>query len=133
MSHPKVRLTGKDRLLQQFHTYGLELLRKTPVISVPEFEKALHQRFKKDMIDEDYETITGSSRLRWKNLADWVKAYLTKEDLIQYRFIRGVKFILFLEPIGTLLNTPLCNYRHACHVVDCLYRACNPPHGRSSE
>jgi hypothetical protein len=78
----------------------LEILRATPVISVADFEREIERRVQPEA--SDYEPLEGKRRMKWENMADWVKSYLTRRGLIRYANIGGNRYIVFAEPCGSV-------------------------------
>jgi hypothetical protein len=85
---------------QRYYRAGLEILRATPVISVADFEREIERRVQPEA--SDYEPLEGKRRMKWENMADWVKSYLTRRGLIRYANIGGNRYIVFAEPCGSV-------------------------------
>ncbi len=112
--------TEKSMLLHEMNQAALLILRATPVITVIAFEERLRKRFPKQTAK--FSDKIGSGRVEWKNLVDWVKARLTSRRLIRYFGQGEDRYIVFLEPCGSVAGDSLTYTGDAWRAIVALAR-----------
>ncbi|QDU25875.1 hypothetical protein ETAA8_09470 [Anatilimnocola aggregata] len=70
---------------------------------VTELEELIATKFANGLNENK---VRGSSRTRWQNLVDWVKATLTKRGLTRYVFCGSIRCIAYFEPAQFPTVTP---------------------------
>ena len=81
------------------HGHATGRLAAVPLMTIEAFEQMLFDAFHQEW-EDDRATLNGSSRTRWQNLTDWVKATMTREEVSSYLTINGVNYIAYMVPIG---------------------------------
>ena len=105
--------------------YATERLAKTPLMTIEEFEGMLYTQFHDKWNAEEGETLERSSRLRWENLTDWVKATLTRELATAYVTIGKVDYIVYIPSLGGIKGAGyLVNRNFAMQVMGLIAAKC---------
>jgi len=89
---------------------GYAILRERRIIRVSDFEEELKKRLHPTE-QEQTTTLKGKKRTVWENRTDWVKANLTKRDVIRYFQANSDRWILFAEGCGHIDGTKLIPLR----------------------
>ena len=76
--------------------------KESVVCGVEELEEYVYSKIGDKLTEEDFETIEGSSRLRWQNDLDWVKARMTRRRQTRHLRINGERCLLWLDVVGEL-------------------------------
>src|SRR5690348_15228686 len=100
--HPMKTRVSRSPAVAELYSAAEAYLEEDPLVPVPAFEEMLHDRFRTRWEEGDFGNLTGSSRLKWQNLVDWVKARLTGRGYITYVRVRGHRYILYLKPVGSI-------------------------------
>lgn len=86
-------------LVHRMHLHATGRLAAVPLMTIEAFEQMLFDAFHQEW-EDDRATLDGSSRTRWQNLTDWVKANMTRDNVSIYLTINGVDYIAYMVPIG---------------------------------
>ena len=87
------------------------ILADVPLMEIGEFDEAAEEQAKK--LGYKNWQMSGRRRSRNKNLGDWVKAWLTRQDMITYLRIGAARFIAYLPPCGVVGGSRLCYWSNA--------------------
>jgi len=74
-------------------------LKENPVVRLEQLEDHLYQKFHAEWESGAYDKVNGN-RPAWKNLVDWVKANLTKEEKTRYYNLMGTKLLAYVPDAG---------------------------------
>jgi hypothetical protein len=85
--------------LYELADYAVELLTKTPVVRIEDFEGALMEKFHDEWRKGQLEDMPGRKRKNWQNLVDWVKARLTMRGVTAYVDTWRARYLIYLPPI----------------------------------
>ncbi len=78
------------------------LLAEKLVMSPEDFHRHMNHKFYHQVENWAVETLKGSSRTRFDNLIDWVKAHLTMQKQTAYTRINDVDYIVWCPAIGSI-------------------------------
>lgn len=106
--------------------YAIEQMAKNPLMTIEQFEDMLYTQFHDKWNAEEGETLEGSSRLRWRNLCDWVKATLTRVEATTYVRICKVDYIVYIPRLGAVQGAGiLVNRDFTIQVMRLIAAKCN--------
>lgn len=70
-----------DPRYAEIYEFGIGLLKESPLVLIKEFDSQIVEKFDPERLSEN---LPGRKRTKVENLADWVKASLTRHDSITY-------------------------------------------------
>ena len=105
--------------------YAIGQMAKNPMMTIEQFEDLLYKQFHDKWNAEEGETLEGSTRLRWRNLCDWVKATLTRVEATTYVSICKVDYIVYIPRLGAVQGAGiLVNRDFTIHVMRLIAAKC---------
>ena len=113
-------------LVNRMHRHATGRLAAVPLMTIEAFEQMLFDAFHQEW-EDDRATLDGSSRTRWQNLTDWVKAIMTRDEVSTYLTINGVDYIAYMVPIGIINSIDrIVGYRTAWALMRRIADETNP-------
>jgi hypothetical protein len=111
---------NKDPMMMDLLSIGEAMYREQPVYELLEFEEELRRRWHKKTgkLLDDSVKVKRTNRTKWRNLADFVKAYHTRYERT-LTFKRGKKeYRVWLEYAGQIRGERLSPSDHIERVVE---------------